>query len=376
MSTGPVVNPLTQARETLLRLLDVYEQAQGISGDDYDASLRVHPMAEGKYLCAIRKLHDANLLNDFYFTTKSQVVIERLEQHNLAADPQHLACWGLGFAFREAPVDEPYVITSAIVAQGLLGLTHESGQQLAGRALAWLTDAAPRRTVKVNGQSLVVHQFSQHIPEVITNVAAVAAAVLHVAQREPDPTAVLQWLQSNYQEPVGWPYAQDNPCVDLVHQCYILNALADLSGIASIERVALNTVGWFRSEWGYLDRLTLVHHENIQEWAARTATECFVQLQDGNWLVRHAGTARDWSIGELLVLLSRLTSEGKHHALWRVLMRQVLDLAQRTVEEHLEAAQSTGELIRYRHSMHLAHGMAEALYALRHRNGAAVENNA
>lgn len=356
------MNYLSKARASLHQLLALYESSGGRSIDDYDAEVRVHPMAEGKYLSTLMQLWRAGYVNDKYVAHNAQTVMERLESLNVARQSDQ-ACWGLGFPFREAPADEPYVITTAIVTQGILELPPELGDSLASRALRWLRESAPRTVVQHHGRPIEFLVFSEHIPELITNVALAGAATLHRAGQLPEKDAIIEWARMQYCHPLGWPYAQGNNRIDLLHQCYILNALADMNGAASIEDEALRVVGLFASGDGYLDVVSLMPGPPRIEWSAASQYESFMQYGADDWLIRHAARARDWSLGELLVVLSRLVEHGRERAQWRVVLRQLLARVPVVLASHIEAAERNQA--RFRHSMHLAHGVASALQSLR-----------
>ncbi|HRP63227.1 MAG TPA: hypothetical protein PK400_08045 [Phycisphaerales bacterium] len=354
------MNTLARVRALLDQLLECYEATGGRSVDDYDDEARVHPMAEGKYISTLVQMRHSRLISEHRYLAAARQTLVRLESANVAQSPKE-AAWGLGFSYRDAPAEEPYVITTAIIAHGLMDLPHQESGHLASRAVRWLTESAPKQTIDFRGKSLEFPLFSPHIPELIINVAAVATSVLHRASLLHHVAERAAWIESLYVRPVGWPYATDNLRVDLLHQCYILNALADLSGVLAVEEATIRLLGIFRSGTGFKDRMTILSKDELHNLANHASTDWFFELADDQWVLRHMDRARDWSLGELLVLVSRLEQGGRYRSLWRGAVRSILEMVAPILESDLNNTSRQ----RFRHSIHLAHGVAWALRCLR-----------
>ncbi len=367
-------------------LFALHHRLGGVSRDDYHAEPVYHPMADGKYLSAVATMTRCGLLPDHKTIRYAGPAIARLAGANVADQPGHGA-WGLGFAWRGADAREPYVITTSVVAAGLLDIVelidrddHDLDDlrpaiELARDAAAWLIDAAPRTEVELDGDRFSVATFSPAIPELVTNVAAAwgAATARSLvrfddldAARAPAPDQIAAWIWSRFRDPVGWPYAADKPRYDLLHQCYIMNALLDLAADQAarrrIEDAAATVFALLRSDSGYLDKTTLAEREDALAAAARSPQVTLIPLGE-TWLIRHADPGRLWSLGELLVVFGRLLAVGERKDDWRTAgrrlgegIRQPLGRISRRIGR--EAAP-------LRHVQHLAHGAATLLAALR-----------
>lgn len=351
-----------------LYLLRQYEGASGLSADEYSETPQLHPMAEGKYMSSLVALYRTGVVKEEYVKGKLRQSLDRLER-TVVTQLTGVA-WGLGFPFREASADEPYVITTCIVVTGLLdALEIADGDdrarlaELVKDALIWLLDGARRESW--NGFD--VPTFSQSIPEVVFNVVAQWSYVLNRAQdldilpvsggRPTDvyrgaAIAVLDQFRPN----VGWTYGGLSTRLDLLHTCYIGNALLQTlpDRRDEIERALLVSTTQFLSPHGWYDRFDIVDADDAlakpRPWSSGTH-----RFLDGAALLGFDRPARPWSMGELLVVAAGLASSGSTSQFWA---RQLQPVATLTVGRYLETKQ-------FRHSMHLAHGLAAVLEALR-----------
>lgn len=355
-------------RTATLYLLRQYEDAGGKSADAYSQTPQIHPMAEGKYMSTLAALQRTGTVKKDFITGHMRQSLERLER---TAVPQRTGiAWGLGFPFREASANEPYVITTCIVVTGLLDAMELTDGDDRGRlaglvkdALTWLLDGACR--APWNG--IEVPTFSQSIPEVVFNVVAQWSYVLTRAQEldvlpqsgggqtgdhREAATAVLDQFRPN----VGWTYGELSTRLDLLHTCYIGNALLYTLPHRrdKIDRALLVATTQFLSPQGWFDRFDVLDPDDAlgrpRPWSARTH-----RFMDQTALFGFDRTARPWSVGELLVLAATSASSGSTSQFWATQLRPVATLA---VGRYLETKQ-------FRHSMHLAHGLAGVLEALR-----------
>ena len=348
----------------LRQILSLYEKSEGVSVDDYCDTPLVHPMAEGKYLSTLAELFNAELINLSVLQRKASKSLARLERLNLARDPQE-ACWGLGFSYRNCPSDEPFVITTAIVTHGLLDLPGDMGGALASRALRWLKNSAPRTFVELGERKISLPLFSPNMPDVVINVVAVSAAALHRANLLTDSHGVVDWLLAQYRYPVGWPYTEGSCRIDLLHQCYILNSLIYMRGVQKFEEQVFRMLGIFKTSTGFLDKIDFVPSLIEKPFITNPGVDSWFAVRDNYWVVRYKTPARDWSIGELLVLISRLCEQGCKRVFWEKMLRKTLELAKLRLEKQIDGP--TKRAIRFRHSMHLVHGVASAIRYLRRR---------
>ncbi|MFW6237461.1 MAG: hypothetical protein ACOC3F_03670 [Desulfosudaceae bacterium] len=168
---------LRTIRSTLLDVIEAHERCGGRGRDDYFDEPIVHPMAEGKYLSTLATLHETRLLSADRMRSHADAALERLAATSVATAPDE-AAWGLGFHRADTEPDEPFVVTTAIVASGLLDLPDGLGADMATAACTWLDRVAPRTNVEVDGGRASLHLYSPSMPVLIVNAVAVAAAVL------------------------------------------------------------------------------------------------------------------------------------------------------------------------------------------------------
>lgn len=348
-----------------------YEAKDGVGADAYCGTDSCHPMADGKCLQVLAVLRQSKLISAKQFEERSQRICSRLESRGLEVFEGGM-CWGLDFSWRNLPATEPFLITTAIVIRGLLDC-HNEGLVLAlsskllreGSAglEAWIRELA----LPVGQSGIDLPAYSPGIREPIYNAAAYALGTLKLIEDVGGflPAGVgagvlsaMEWIRSRRISGLGWPYSTSSPVVDLLHQCYILNACSDVFGVRSIESATAEMMGQFAGPCCFADVMRLVTEGVVESSDAR----------DIPWL-RFIGSlqvellpkpARLWSLGELLVLLSRLGLDGERSNAWGRQGRRVADaiLSRFSASDDVEA--------RYpRHVMHAVHGLACYLALLR-----------
>ena len=357
----------TQLRRSLDECLQRFERSEGISRDAYSPQETYHPMAEAEYLFALRDMVRVQLISDAQYQAKVGDAIRRLQESSVITE-RDTAAWGLGFAYGGAPPDEPYVITTALIARSLRGRdtqTVEPAEELHRRALTWLDEQAPRSAVGHRGREIQVPTFSPHTSLLVVNAAAMWAAAL--GDREDvrsDYEAVLDWVLDQYEEDVGWPYTPEGARVDLLHQCYILSAIGSARGFASVERRALGTVTSF-IQGGYvpIDKFDFLSLDEAMS-KIPSASSLWLRPKAASAFVFRPEPARPWSIGALLVTCADLERDGHYPGYWQVLGRRIAQEV--TTGLDMEALTEKWGL---RQLMHVAHGFAALLANLRSTKG-------
>jgi len=121
----------------------------------------------------------------------------------------------LGFAYGDAPADEPYTITTAQVVVGLVELEEalpleqrDRVHELAGEAVVWLTDGCPR--LDIDGLSVPAYRPTNQRP--IHNATAYWARALATAagaghEVDVDPIPVARMLFSRRLSRSPWNFA-------------------------------------------------------------------------------------------------------------------------------------------------------------------------
>ena len=366
---------LEMAKEYCLRLVDDFEAGQGVGPDQYWDQPIYHPMAEAKHLCAISALAAAGVISGASYEKRVRAALSRLEAANLSKNPDE-ACWGLGFAWGPCPADEPYVITTAQIAEGLLSCPAALGTQpLLDASLKWLGSDERLMTIDANRAGAQAAPFkapaySKNTQKAILNAIAVWAGVMHAAAdalQRPElapPSAVFDWLWDSYIDPVGWVYEPGSARIDLLHQCYILLGLASARADARFESAAFRALSHFHQHDGILDKFDLVDEAEAVEALKRSSRITASSLGGERWIIRHPQPAKMWSMGELLSAYAFLTKRSVNPAFWEAQLRRTLAAALAAFANNKDApSQAFG-----RDAMHLANGVAKTIDALKDRN--------
>lgn|GEM_PF-3095671 len=353
-----------------LDLVDRYHGAQGIGPDAYSATPLSHPMADAKFLLSLVALLNTKIISPQKFVQYAAPVAPRLESARINVFGSG-AAWGLGFGFRNLPVREPYLITSALVvealsaviATGLLDLDFEPLHEDGARALAsWLQYWVQ----PYPGKALALPQYSEHLREPVINTAAYAFGVAarsgsgplgHQAAEAREKLSMIAELRIRG---IGWQYSASSKVVDLMHQCYTINAFPpDMCPM--IDEWHADLVSLFDGGINYLDACTLITDESE---LASSYELPIVRRMDGRCVRVERKPARLWSLGELLLSLSRrggLIEDELRRSQWKRTANRVAIHVLELLDTHSEEAGFV------RHSMHGLHGIVELL-AL-HRSG-------
>lgn len=357
---------LAATRSHVESLLAHYERVQGVGPDDYDAEPRWHAMAEAKYLSAIAALRRTGLIASADHQRRVGAALDRLTS-STASGTRAGSAWGLGFAYGAAGTDEPYTITTAQVAAGLVeneSLLKEGARErcraIAAEAVQWLTEACPR----LREQSLELPAYSPANPRLIYNAIAYWAYALRVAADgghtvDVDLLAVAEWVFGQRRDQIGWTYEPASARVDLVHTCYITQALMAVLPTehplgAQVDEFALLACSQFVVPQGLRDHFDVVARDAVLAQPRSWRGGAFRLI--GDWaLVGLATPACTWSVGELLVVAAAGSGRPAVGGLWQAQIRWLSALA---AEQHQTPTS-------FRHAMHLAHGQARVLEVLR-----------
>jgi hypothetical protein len=344
----------------------------GLGADAYCEESLYHPMADGKYLQACSVMRNTGLVSEVVFQRRVALALDRLRLHVL--QPFHAgSCWGLGFAWRGLPSQEPFLITTAIVGRGLLdcarvGQSSEVLQRTLSDSMRGLELWFQEWSVRVDEIGVSLPVYSPGIREPIYNAASYAMAAHLLWQRTQSEsisrdTSIplkLEKIRSAHLKGLGWTYAPGNLVVDLLHQCYILNALADIHGGSLVEEFALEMVGQFATPEGFADALRLLP---LGGKAGQSRDIPWLRPFDKGSVELLPKVARLWSLGELLVLVSHLACDGVRRDGWVSLGARAARLIMSilTSPDAVEAKYP-------RHVMHAVHGLSCYLSVLRRRS--------
>ncbi len=352
---------LAAAREISTALLMDTHDANAVGLDAYSREPVYHAMADGKFLSALAASREHGIISEIVYQKFSAAAVERLVQHSIMqADT---AAWGLGFEWGGLPENEPYVITTCVVARGLAETEGEAAGALLARAVRWLEDRA--------STDEPLPAFSPHVPRRVFNVIAAWAGVMWVAGQREAAERAFEWVLSHRVPSVGWTYEPGSVRIDLLHEMYTIDALAlagdDLPGRPDLERTARSVLALFSTPDGLLDKADLLDEAAAVE-SVSLARRTILRPVGDHWLVLHANPARPWSYGETLRVASRFADTGPNEAYWSSTLLRLCEIVVGRWEEILRAA--GGDHPNPRDTMHLAHGLACAAGILRKRRQA------
>lgn len=356
-------------KEFTLDYLEAYHETDGLSSDPYNEQCQFHPMAEGKFMLALASMRRSASLGSNRHRDFLDAGRERLEGSAIKTGIRKLG-FGLDFPYKDVPGDEPYVITTSIVAHGLLEniplmeqLKHL--RRISGKCLRWLQKTEKLQTGST--KPIKVPVFSPRNRKIVFNAVAYWAAVMNMGASAglagtgtwaPDTAP---WLLENFVPGHGWPYMPEDTRFDLVHQCYILNSLIRFFGARETEDTALETMSKFGFPGGMIDKYDLTSQEEALDAAARSG-EVTVHFDPEKAIIFYHKPARIWSRGEALTVMACLAEQGEHKDYWHsTMIRNALTAMDICGADPQGAAETFG----LRHTMHLAHGLARVLEVLR-----------
>ena len=354
-------------RRVLDGLLDTYAVNDGVSADAYCATPQWHAMAEGQYLQAVTEAALCAMISRPNALQLLEAGCERLAAGAIQRTRGEFAQWGLGFAFKNAPYDEPYLVTSALVTCALADVVSsfpelELATDLLSEAVQGLErfDGAPWSGLDIKAH---IPFFSPHIREHVDNTICVWALALHQAAAidgRPSPgvaesvaESVARHILARRVPETGWAYSASEPVFDLVHQSYIIKALTGILGSAPVETQAIETFSLFKSGEGYIDTVRASDTGNAIDSVVRSSILDLTFRGGQALIVRRAG-ARLWSLGALLACMGNFALIGATPAFWRAAIRRF-----RVCGLNISAGKD------FRQEMHLAYGLAICLRALR-----------
>ncbi|GGH08666.1 hypothetical protein GCM10007420_26860 [Glycocaulis albus] len=357
-------------RRVLDGLLDTYAVNDGVSADAYCATPQWHAMAEGQYLQAVTEAARCAMISKPSALQLLEAGCERLAAGANQRARGDFAQWGLGFAFKNAPADEPYLITSALVTCALADVVNsfpelELATDLLSEAVLGLErfDGAPWSGLDIKAP---IPFFSPHIREHVDNTICVWALALHQAASidgRPSPgvvESVARHILTRRTPETGWAYSASEHVYDLVHQSYIIEGLAGILGPETVENQAIETFSLFKSGEGYIDTVRASNIEHAIDSVIRSSIVDLTFRGGQAMMMRRTG-ARLWSLGASLACMGSFALNGANPAFWRATIRRFPLDGLRTL-----AGKD------FRQEMHLARGLALCLRALR-ENGNSIQ---
>lgn len=379
------MNVASTIRRVCVAGLKAHVIKRGVSTDYYHPTPCYHPMAEAKHLSSIAALLKLGYMSETLGQQRVAASLKRLDRTGVLVPNGESAAtyWGLGFPYKSAPSNEPYLITSSLIALSLLEVFEalEQPENILPTLEKRLADlqAWPWRMQMDNGLSLPA--FSPSVQQPIHNAIAVWASVIAKAARlglgtpNPEIEPAVHWLTQGFLPNFGWPYAPENGRIDLLHQCYTLSAMCRIDGHAAWEDRAAIAISAFFSGNRIVDHFSIFPIDQAYEKS----------LSSKRWSMRfHLDTAqyispvpaRPWSLGELLVIVSELAMHGQRPEYWRNLLRQICQVSLSSDNgDEFDAhhyIETMTEHFGLRHVMHICHGAAMAWGSLRSADTASI----
>jgi hypothetical protein len=364
--------PLLQTIRALLdELISNHAINQGVGPDAYCEQPTAHPMADAKFLTTICQCYDSGIVGKSRAISLIRPAVMRLGNQAvpLPQAKDGLIGWGLGFNWEKHGYSDkdPLLINTSIVMEALhllflRGLLPDNFLPLyltAKSSLMWWGQEAV--VAPPGGVALPVYGLNKY-REPVLNSAAYCLSVNAIM--EPSHHEIImpkiEYIISQYKEGAGWNYSYNNQVIDLLHQWYIIVSIAKSINIKGIEPNIRNVIGQFGNFHRFLD---------VAVWIEKKKDiESIYDL--GLVLIRDVGSgvlalkpkpARLWSLGEMLVGLSRLCEANPQNPLWS-------RYAQLVINEiwNSHAMLESEEWHFPRHAMHIAHGLA-AFIAMRRK---------
>ena len=291
-----------RARRALDQETRRFAEAGGRGPDEYCDIHRIHPMAEGRFLSTVAAMLDIGSFDNAELRARAEESVDRLATTTIVLDSERTG-WGLGFEWKEVSADEPFVITTCIVVEGLKAarsVIGTAGEELLDRGLSWLRN--PPREWEVEIGSVRVPTFSPRMRQTPWNV--LAAWTSHLEEGDPRRDVVRSLVTAARVPGLGWCYDSDSMRLDLLHQGYTIAGLEDGLDEDLVLEWILESLAGFSAPAGWIDKLDIVDGTTACDLRGRPGFLVH-PCGDGRYLVTHPAQARTWSLGESLRLASR-----------------------------------------------------------------------
>lgn len=352
-------------KSVLMGLLVEHESTSGCGPDAYCQEPQDHPMADAKFLFALAQAYDSGVLSETRYSTLRKPAIRRLKKRALPVCKGGLA-WGLGFVWEKHNYNchEPLLITSAITCKSLLlsekSLALEEDHELlimAVKGLEWWCRTQTECVTK--GIVVPVYGLSGY-REPVYNTAAYTLGTLLSLKENSSFYKAQEYILNNAIGLFGWTYSEDNKIIDLLHQWYIVNSMIDTFGAPSITDNALGILGQFNAANGFIDTMKVI--KQVPGETSKSGLVFYRAFHSGILEIKPK-PARIWSLGEMLVGVSRIAQVNTDSLIWG---KYALHVA-KSLNNELQN-KSNAENQYPRHLMHAAHGLAAYLAYRRKTN--------
>lgn len=302
----PTESLVVRARRALEVVVRRFAEAKGRGPDEYCDADRIHPMAEGRFLSTLASMRRIGGFDEAELRVQAEASVARLGGKEIPVDSER-AGWGLGFEWKGTGADEPFVITTCIVVEGLEAIRPvigEPGGGLLDRGRSWLR--RPPREWEVELGPVRVPTFSPGMRRTPWNV--LAAWTSHLEDGDPRRESVRRAVASARVPGLGWCYDPDSDRLDLLHQGYTIAGIEDGHDEDLVAGWILEALAGFSAPGGWVDKLDVVDEPAARDLRGRPGFLVH-PYGEGRHLVTHPTPARDWSLGESLRLASRRSTD-------------------------------------------------------------------
>lgn len=334
------------AHTYLANALAAIEAADGLGVDHDCPDLIAHPMADGRILSTVASMRALGLITQAEHDDYAAACADRLSENSV-----ELAgglAWGLNFATPGSPADDPFIVTTAMIAEGL----HETQPN------APLTEDAtialnnwPQGVDPVSGLTLPMYSptRAEYYPN---NVSMWAAVRIGLGTDPAEFTIPFGYVNGRYVTELGWI---DGGKITLPHASQIVGSLRHANSQAVWEAQATEMLGAFCNHPdSYYTTLRVSDLYTIDTKAAYRIVDgqCLQLSKDPKHAHRAAGAA--------LTIMADLTLHSAHCAFWKARLNRHLSINAQALPIPVDGS---GNLY-IRELAHFSYGITRALQAL------------
>jgi hypothetical protein len=179
-----------------------------------------------------------------------------------------------------------------------------------------------------------------------------------LAKRDKRISEIADWLFEICMPDLGWVYAEGSHRIDLIHQSYILNNLLLFIPVKTLEEAAISILSHFAGPNMVIDKFDVTTVGEGKKAAARSGS-VYTHFFSNMALVFHNEPARYWSIGEMLVVMSKFYSVGNNRKYWLSTIKRYTSMI--LTSDIFGVSSDHKKRFWFRHTLHIAHGLSKVL---------------
>lgn len=341
----------------IFEMLEQYEGLEGKSGDYYYKEIIFHPMACGKYLSILNILYENNLISYAFYKVRIKKIEKLLVESAIKDGKKEELKWGLNFSYKTTSAEEPFVITSSIICLGIYENLRVINKEMLDLSKSWLENLKEKKIIEQNNNKIIVPKYSPNTEGYATNMIAYWSNLLYKVTGKVRYKEVLEYVNHLYEPLVGWQYEDNNKRVDLLHNFYILNSLFDYLKTEEIEKKTYEIINNYLYMGKIYDKYDVITYQEKKQFENKLKKYIIKKIKDDRYILVFENEARDWSLGETLVLTSKLMVIGKEKKYWRKISNIIVEEIFLRYERKVDYF--------FRDEMHILHGLVNYLINLR-----------